>query len=375
MAHAYTPGLKVTARTYHECRRMLPIPGEVLVQRGDHVLATDVVAQADLPGDVTPLNLANQLSVSPSDVPACMVHHEGERIEKGELLAESPGIFGFFKSRYIAKVSGTVESVSKVTGQVMIRGEPRPVRLLAYLAGQVLEVLPREGVVIGAEVSFVQGIFGIGGEAYGAVRMACPEADQDLTEELILDDMRGQIVVGGARVTGTALRRAAEVGVSAIITGGIDDEDLRDLLGHDLGVAVTGGEQVGLTLVLTEGFGTIAMAQRTWQLLESRAGDPASVNGATQIRAGVQRPEILIPLVEPVPADSRETHATSGYLEPGSPVRIIRDPYFGLIGTVAELPEQPQKLPSGSMARVLSVKLDAGENVVVPRANVELLED
>ncbi len=375
MAHAYTPGLKVTARTYHECRRTLPIPGEVIVQQGDRVQSSDVVAQANLPGDVTPLNLANLLSVSPADVPACMLRGEGERIEKGELLAESQGIFGFFKSRHIAKVSGTIESVSKVTGQVMVRGEPQPVRVLAYLAGEVLEVLPREGVVIGAHVSFVQGIFGIGGEAFGTIRMACPEADQDLTEELIPDDMRGQIVVGGARVTGTALRRAADVAVSAIITGGIDDDDLRDLLGHDLGVAITGGEQVGLTLVLTEGFGTIAMAQRTWQLLESRAGDRAAVNGATQIRAGVQRPEILIPLTQPVPDDSHKTHATSGYLEIGSPVRIIRDPYFGLIGTVAALPEQPHRLPSGSMARVLSVKLDAGEDVVVPRANVELLED
>lgn len=375
MAHAYTPGLKVTARTYHTCRRTLPIPGEVNVQPGDRVQATDVVAQAHLPGDVTPLNLANQISVSPSDVPACMVRGEGERIEKGELLAESPGIFGFFKSRYAAKVSGTIESVSKVTGQVMIRGEPEPVRLLAYVAGEVLEVLPREGVVLGADVSFVQGIFGIGGEAFGTIRMACPEADQDLTEELVLDDMRGQIVVGGARVTGTALRRAADVGASAVITGGIDDEDLRDLLGYDLGVAITGGEQVGVTLVLTEGFGTIAMAQRTWQLLESRAGDRAAVNGATQIRAGVQRPEIIIPLTESVPDESTDTHATSGYLEIGSPVRIIRDPYFGLIGTVAALPEQPQQLPSGSMARVLSVRLDAGEDVVVPRANVELLED
>ena len=47
---------------------------------------------------------------------------------------------------------------------------------------------------------------------------------------------------------------------------------------------------------------------------------------------------------------------------------------FGLIGEVAGLPSEPQVLGSGSKARVLEVKLDSGESVVIPRANVELIE-
>src|SRR4029077_15819091 len=113
--------------------------------------------------------------------------------------------------------------------------------------------------------------------------------------ELISAEMRGAVVVGGGRVTAEALERARQVGVSAIVTGGIDDQDLRDFLGYDLGVATTGSETVGLTLIITEGFGEIAMARRTFELLASRAGCDAAVNGATQIRAGVLRPEIVIP--------------------------------------------------------------------------------
>jgi hypothetical protein len=55
-------------------------------------------------------------------------------------------------------------------------------------------------------------------------------------------------------------------------------------------------------------------------------------------------------------------------------VRIIRDPYFGLIGEVSKLPPEPHVLESGSKARVLEVKFTSGESVVVPRANVELIE-
>ena len=58
----------------------------------------------------------------------------------------------------------------------------------------------------------------------------------------------------------------------------------------------------------------------------------------------------------------------------GAPVRIIRDPYFGVLGTVSALPSEPQVLESGSRARVLEVTFAAGERVMIPRANVERIE-
>jgi hypothetical protein len=120
------------------------------------------------------------------------------------------------------------------------------------------------------------------------------------------------------------------------------------------------------------------MAARTFELLASRAGSEAAVNGATQIRAGVLRPEIVIPWErEPSLADRASPARTPSFgyrLAPGVPVRIIRDPYFGIIGTAISLPEKPQVLGSGSRARVLEVQLPTGEKVFVPRANVELIE-
>ena len=43
MAKAYTPGLKVSARTVYRARRMLPVPGDVLVTLGQLVKARDIV--------------------------------------------------------------------------------------------------------------------------------------------------------------------------------------------------------------------------------------------------------------------------------------------------------------------------------------------
>jgi hypothetical protein len=374
MSQAYTPGLKVTSRTAHRARRVLPIAGEVLVKVGQSVNARDVVAQTFMPGDITPLNMANLLSMPPADVGECMLRKQGDRIEIDEPLAQTKGIFGMFKNTYKSKVAGTIETVSDVTGQVIVRGEKIPVQVEAYLAGKVVEIIPREGCIIEAEVSFIQGIFGIGGETHGPIKLACQSHEEELTGDLITPDMKGCVVVGGARVTEEAIEKARKVGASAIVTGGIDDQDLKTFLGYDLGVAITGSEKVGLTIVITEGFGEIAMAERTFKLLASREGDQAAVNGATQIRAGVMRPEVLIAITQSAKIDASSTGRTDGLLEIGRPVRIIRDPYFGLIGSVSGLPHEPHVLGSGSKARVLEVKFESGKRVVIPRANVELIE-
>ena len=376
MAKAYTPGLKVSARTTHRSRRLLPIPGDVKIEAGATVSASDVVAETFMEGDVTPMNIANRLGCSPADVPELMIKPEGSSVTKGESIARSKGIFGMFKSEVAAEADGTIESISASTGQLMIRGAAIPVQVRAYLSGKVVEVLPREGCIIENDVLMVQGIFGIGGETEGEIRVACTDHEQTLTPELVTEDMKGCVILGGARMTVAALRRAIEIGAAAVVSGGIDDQDLKDLLGKDLGVAITGSERIGITVIVTEGFGDIAMAARTWRLLADKAGRQASVNGATQIRAGVMRPEILVPL-EPGENEGEVDPSLAheaGVLEIGTTVRVIRDPYFGMLGEVSALPAEPAVLGSGSKARVLEVRFPDGGTAVVPRANVELIE-
>jgi len=362
----------------HRARRVLPTCGEVRVALGDRVQGSTVVAETFLEGDVTPMKVANLLACQPRDLPGLMLKKVGEAVAKDEVLARSKGVFGLMKTEVKASAAGTVESVSDSSGLVLIRGPRQPVQVLAHVPGRVIEVLAGEGALIETDAALVQGIFGIGGEAHGPVAVATASHAEELEERHVTPAMRGAVVVGGARMTASAIARARDVGAAAIVCGGIDDQDLRDVLGHDIGVAVTGSERIGITLIVTEGFGPIAMAERTFRLLASHAGRTASVNGATQIRAGVMRPEIVIPLDAGaagggMPAASAGG-ATAGVLEVGTPVRVIRDPHFGVLGTVAALPEQPAVLGSGSKARVLEVAIDGGGRITVPRANVELIE-
>jgi hypothetical protein len=379
MAKAFTPGLTVSARAVYRARRILPIEGEVTVKAGDCVSADTVVAQTFMEGDVFPMKVASALGAQPKDLPGLMLSNVGDTVRKNEPIARSKGIFGMMRTEAKSSADGVIESVSDSTGMVIVRGPRIPIEVRAYVAGTVVEVLPGEGAVVENTVALVQGIFGIGGEVHGPVAMAGAAPDDELDADDITPAMRGCVVVGGARMTAAAIRKAKDVGAAAIVSGGIDDQDLRDFLGHDIGVAVTGSERMGITLIVTEGFGSIAMAARTFALLASHAGKTASVNGATQIRAGVMRPEIVVPLDAAGAGASggpavAAGGATAGMLEIGTVVRIIRDPHFGVIGTVTALPEQPAVLGSGSKARVLEVAASGGQRLTVPRANVELID-
>jgi hypothetical protein len=368
MGDAYTPGLTVTRATTVRKTRRLPLPGTVKVTVGTRVGAKDVVARAELPGKVHIVNLATMIGVMPDELAPTMRLGVGAGVTKDQLVAETASFFGLFRSRVTSPIDGTLESVSEVTGQAVFREPPIPVEVTAYVDGTVVEVLPDEGVVVETNAALIQGIFGLAGEVHAPIVAVATAPAQVLDAADFTAAHAGKVVLGGARVTLAGMRRAMELGVAAVVCGGFAYQDVRELLGYDVGVAVTGNEALATTLVVTEGFGDIAMAKATFELLQSLAGRTASVCGATQIRAGVIRPEVVVP-----DAGDGAAIEHGGGLEIGAPVRCIRAPYFGRIGTVAALPIALVDMPSETRVRVLEVDL-GGEIIVVPRANVEVIE-
>jgi hypothetical protein len=374
MAHAYTPGLKVSEKAVIRKERKLPLWGDVLVNKGDRVNAEDVVARALLPGPVHPKNLAGELGIPPSELKNALIVKKGESIKKGQVIARARVFFGLFKVEATSPIDGYLEDYSEITGQVILRENPIPVEVLAYLDGVVEEVIPKEGVIIRTVAALVQGIFGVGGEKIGTLKVAVDSPYDILKSDRINENLKGAIVVGGRTADIDAINKAAEVGIKALVLGSVDDGVLREFVGYDIGVAITGNENVPFTLIITEGFGDLPMAERTFNLFKKFEGLKASANGATQIRAGVQRPEVIIFRKDVDPFEEVEDKLESGHLDIGTTVRIIRDPYFGEIGTVIDLPNEPIVIETESKVRVLKVRLMDGREVVIPRANVELIE-
>ncbi len=302
-----------------------------------------------------------------------MIKREKDYVNKNEILAKYEALFGIIKKQVFSPIDGIVESVSGLTGQIIIRGNPKPVIVDAYVPGKIIDVKQNEGVSIESQACFIQGIFGIGGENHGLLKILVDSPDETLKADAITNDEKGCIIVGGSNVTIEALTKATSVGVSGVVVGGIEHYCLTEFLGREVGVAITGEEEISISLVITEGFGKMSMSHKSFNLFKKFEGRMACMNGATQIRAGVLRPEIIIPHSEECESSS-ETEFEGG-MKRGTPVRIIAEPYFGALGTVTSLPVELNKIETESFVRVLNVELEDGRVVQVPRANVEIIEE
>jgi len=384
MGTAYTPGLAISADAVVRKQRRLPLPGEILVRPGQPVEPHTPVARAELPGELVTVRCSEELGIEPAELGGALRVKPGEQVSEGQVLAELKGLFGLFASRVRAPVSGRVEFASAATGHVGIRRERAPLVLTAFVRGRVAEIAPPDTVVIETRGALVQGVFGVGGETTGQVLCPVRSPREPLAESALPVELAGKIVVGGAWAEPEAWRALVERAAAGLVVGSLRDSELAAYLGYELGIAITGQEDVPFPVLVTEGFGRIPMAERTFELLRSLEGRHASMSGQTQIRAGAIRPELVAPREPPPegrapePGPAPAAARAAGTLDVGSKVRLIRHPRFGRTGRVIELPEEPREIATGARVRVLVAELDPeregvpAERVVVPRSNVEL---
>jgi len=276
--------------------RRIPVNGEVFAKVGDSVTPETVVARGIVINpEIHKVIVYGQLDVDPGDLEKYMLKNEGDEVKRDEVIAIHRSFFGRSTRVCRSPIDGTIEGVSGSSGSVLIRGKPIPVEVKAHIPGKVVETIAGEGAVIECRGTLMQGIFGIGGETVGELATPVNKSTDGLASELISGEHRGKIIVAGASATVDALRKAVSIGVNGIVVGGVDQRDLTDFLGYEIGLGITGKEKVGLTLIISEGFGTHPMDERIFDLLKSSEGKRASIDGSTQIRTRILRPEIIIP--------------------------------------------------------------------------------
>jgi len=124
---------------------------------------------------------------------------------------------------------------------------------------------------------------------------------------------------------------------------------------------------LGFVLVITEGFGAMNMGRRAWDIFRALEGRRVALSGATQVRAGVIRPEVV--------AAPRGAGSAAPDIVPvdaaGARVRVVRGSRFGDLGVIRAAPATPGVLATGALAAVFEVELDSGERISLPRSNVE----
>lgn len=129
--------------------------------------------------------------------------------------------------------------------------------------------------------------------------------------------------------------------------------------------------QLTFPVLLTEGFGHRRPTELIYSLLDANMGLQAAFDATIPDHWSADRPEIMIPL--PSEGALLMPPALDQALMPGMQVRMVRAPWDGVIGTVEELPDAPQKIDNGLRVPCARVRLSPDQVILVPLANLELL--
>ena len=336
-----------------ERERLLPVAGQVFVKLDQKVASTDVIAEAAWSKEHVLIDITRILKVSSDGADRLLRVKTGDKVTEGAEIAISSGIM----SQVVrSPCSGRV--VAAGGGQVLIETGDTVISLKAGVTGTVIQVIPNRGAVIRTVGALVQGLFGNGKIDNGLMLNLTEKADDVLSAARLDVSLRGSIILGGFVNDAETLNVADDLPVRGLVLSSISP------------ALLSVARQVQFPIIAVDGFGRMPMNSIAYKLLVSNAKREVTLNAEPFDRFTGVRPEIIIPLpVSQEPPLPREVDT----LAPGKVVRLRRAPHTGQIATLVELRNGLTKLPSGMRAAVAEVKLESGEQILVPLVNLEIV--
>ncbi len=228
------------------------------------------------------VDVAGQLGIKPKHIKAYLKFKQGDFVGAEQTLASDISKSIFVK----APSSGILKHIDVKKGTVTVQYDIKPVRMYSHVRGTVSRVIPEQSVTVQGTGSRLQGVIGFGSKNNGPL---CEISD--LKNDSMAD---GSIAFSVKPINEAFLRRASESGVSGIIAPSILASDWVSFHGKELGIAITGDENIPFTMILTAGFGDHMMDTKSAGFLRNSEGRTASLSGRTQIRAGVTRPLVIV---------------------------------------------------------------------------------
>jgi hypothetical protein len=107
-----------------------------------------------------------------------------------------------------------------------------------------------------------------------------------------------------------------------------------------------------------------------YKLLSTNIRRDAALNAEVYDRLLGTRPEVFVPL--PVSQEPPEPRAVAAFAT-GQTVRVISLTSPSQIGTLKQLHTTLVSLPNGLRAKTAEVRLENGEQIIVPLTNLEVL--
>lgn len=230
------------------------------------------------------IKLSEQLGIRPQYIRSSMPKRKGDFITNGEIL----GAKNLSRHEQIihSPATGTITDVNTSRGTVTIQYIKKDLRLKACLNAKVSSVAKQRFIELEYEGTSIFGKIGFGKIVDGPVVWNDKFVEADLKQ--------GFIAVFPFALDRKQMEIVARNQVAGLIMPSMSEEDIVHLLGYELGVGITGGENLPFSIVLTDGFGNHNFPAILTNALKDCTGKHGVLFPTTQIRAGVVRPSLII---------------------------------------------------------------------------------
>lgn len=339
-------------------RRKVMLPeeaiGQIEVKPNQQVDIRDQVARGIIPANYHVIEAQQILRLrKPEQLEELMLKNVRDRVQSGDVIAGKDPERG---RRVLSPVRGIIAFAGD--GRIVVQEAPQVISLEAGVSGRVIQVIRRRGVIIQSSGALIQGVWGNGRDVVAVLRLA-PDAGMETIPEDTLDTTyKGEIVVTRHPLTEAALRIAEIRGFDGIVAPSMSADLLEQV------------EALEIPVMLTAGFGNILMSSSTLAIFSELDGRQAALDATDIGRYGGRRPQVVIN--RPVKDDEISAESGQIALRKGLRVRITREPYFGTIGTVVDLPQKPQRLANGLVVPCALVDVLEAQPVAIPLVNIEL---
>lgn len=363
--------------------RNLKGKGTLNVVTNQEVTPSDVLGTAQLSPGFRILNLAKLLQVPPSKVEKFLKRSLGQRIYKGELLAckSSGWLFGS-KIVVTSPSDGILDFINPKTGELRLTFIPKKIDLPAGVYGIVEEVNSQKGlVVIRTQSTLIHGLFGSGKARDGNLQVVS-ERDAFVGNLSVLSKYTDQIIVAGSLMSKEAISEAISAELSGIITGGINAADYKGMAGGRLSFPKRLENDIGISIVVCEGFGSIPIGEDIYSVLLQHEGRFSFIDGNSGIISlpAIESSSIIrvrntkLPPSQNIPVAYEESESTRMVdLKVGLKVRVVGNSFLGEQGRVLTIDKTETNLPSGVKAFMVTIETPR-RKIQIPINNLEVIE-
>ena len=326
----------------------LPHSGMVLVRIGQEVAAGDPIAEVRMPARFQVFDVVNNFKINPRHIDRYIERLVGEPVKAGDIIAQKSGIIARI---FRAPEDGMVVAIRD--GKITLALGEKVVQVLAAFPGTVVEIISEQGAVVATQGALLQGVWGNGLNESGFLTRWGEEAG--LEKE---DGIAGKIIVVDHCASRAQLNRYMAQQPAGMVFGSILPQVLPEL------------ERADIPTMVLVGFGELPIDPISSQMLKQMQGQTVALNATSPDPLEGTHPELILPGRAQF---SEELFPAEELLEIGRRVRLLGKPYAGSVGTIIELPEQPEMFASGLVMEAVVVQRDDGQVIRIPRANIVVI--